>query len=121
MTNFINELQWCLEEFQHTPGDIAWIGSMDGSFRFDGDWSDFVEKFKHVEFDNGFGAPEIATDLVVVFRDGSWFGRGEYDGSEWWDYHVTPTLRPKTRSFDFVGGANCMWETLAEMAKKYGT
>jgi len=27
---------------------------------------------------------------VIVFNDGCWFDRREYDGSEWWTYNIVP-------------------------------
>ena len=34
---------------------------------------------------------EYNQDGAVVFKDKSWLGRGEYDGSEWWKYKTVPT------------------------------
>ena len=31
-------------------------------------------------------------NIVIVFEDGTWLERGEYDGSEWWEYKQKPTL-----------------------------
>ena len=39
-----------------------------------------------VDYDNGYGGNEIPMQLVVVFKDGSWLERWEYDGSEGWEY-----------------------------------
>jgi hypothetical protein len=41
------------------------------------------------EYDAGYGGQELFG--FVVFEDGSWLERGEYDGSEWWAYKKTPT------------------------------
>ena len=41
------------------------------------------------DYDSGYGLQELGG--VVVFKDGSWLERGEYDGSEWWEYKKTPT------------------------------
>ena len=40
------------------------------------------------EYDSGYGGQEL--DGIIVFNDGSWLSRGEYDGSEWWEYNTTP-------------------------------
>jgi hypothetical protein len=29
---------------------------------------------------------------MIWFKDGSWATRGEYDGSEWWEYHKLPQV-----------------------------
>ena len=57
-----------------------------------------IEHFKkiaNVEYDNGYGAPEVATDLTIILNDGCWLTRGEYDGSEWWAYHKAPAVIPE--------------------------
>lgn len=43
----------------------------------------------NIEYDDGFGGQELFG--IVRFKDGTWFTRGEYDGSEWWEYHAVPT------------------------------
>lgn len=42
------------------------------------------------DYDNGYGGQEINCLLAIVFKDGTWLERSEYDGSEWWDYKRTP-------------------------------
>lgn len=51
------------------------------------DFKDFCDKLDF-EYDDGFGAQELFG--VILLEDG-WFTRGEYDGSEWWEYHNRPT------------------------------
>ena len=51
----------------------------------------FIESIANIGYDNSYGAPEIAVDLVIV-GDNWWLTRGEYDGSEWWDFHTIPIL-----------------------------
>ena len=41
------------------------------------------------DYDDGYGGQNLHG--LVVFNDGSWLERGEYDGSEWWEYKHTPT------------------------------
>jgi len=41
-------------------------------------------------YDNGFGGQEV--DGEIWFKDGTWADRGEYDGSEWWNYHKCPKV-----------------------------
>ena len=51
-----------------------------------------------IDYDDGYGDQEIAVDLVVVFTDGGFLCREEYDGSEWWEYEppfrVLETQKP---------------------------
>ena len=44
------------------------------------------KKIGKIEYSGGFGAQEIAADLIIYFKDKSYITRGEYDGSEWWEY-----------------------------------
>ena len=59
------------------------------------------------EYDNGYGSQEL--DGTVWYSDGTWSDRGEYDGSEWWDYRKCPPLPTATdNSFESV-----LWRRLA--------
>lgn len=42
------------------------------------------------DYDNGYGSEELGGTLW--FTDGTWADRGEYDGSEWWEYHKLPEI-----------------------------
>jgi len=46
----------------------------------------FFEKIKEIEYDSGYGLQEINSSLEIVFRNGSFLKRSEYDGSEWWSF-----------------------------------
>lgn len=52
----------------------------------------FLEKLDF-EYDAGYGLQKL--DGCVWCVDGAWFDRGEYDGSEWWNYHRYPQI-PET-------------------------
>ena len=41
-------------------------------------------------YDRGYGCQELFGE--VLFNDGTWLSRGEYDGSEWWEYNIAPTV-----------------------------
>ena len=36
----------------------------------------------------GYGTQEVSGN--IVFKDGTWLDRAEYDGSEWWEYYKKP-------------------------------
>ena len=36
------------------------------------------------EYDEGYGSQHLFG--IILFNDGSWIIREEYDGSEWWEY-----------------------------------
>ena len=42
------------------------------------------------EYDNGFGCQELFG--TIWYEDGTWSSRGEYDGSEWWEYNSCPKI-----------------------------
>ena len=41
-------------------------------------------------YNNGFGGQVLGG--IIWFKDGTWADRGEYDGSEWWQYHKCPQV-----------------------------
>ena len=41
-------------------------------------------------YNNGYGGQEL--DGMIWYEDGTWTSRGEYDGSEWWNYHEVPDI-----------------------------
>ena len=41
-------------------------------------------------YDSGYGGRELFG--TIWYTDGTWSTRGEYDGSEWWDYHSCPDI-----------------------------
>ena len=46
--------------------------------------------FLDKEYDRGYGCQELYGK--VLLDNGTWLERGEYDGSEWWDHMVPPTV-----------------------------
>ena len=51
------------------------------------------EQFKkdmNFAYDSGYGTMELSG--TIWLKDGTWLTRGEYDGSEWWDYHSLPEM-----------------------------
>jgi len=111
--NFRDETLWAIEESEHKEQDVLFVGSRDGRYRIS------IEKFKELanfEYNDGFGGQEIASDLIVYFKDKTYLYRREYDGSEWWEY-----LRPlnysendEYKSFSRLK-AEIGWETVAEI------
>lgn len=43
----------------------------------------------YYNYDNGYGGAEVP-ETYIVFNDNTWLSRGEYDGSEWWNYNECP-------------------------------
>lgn len=107
MINLWQETIRVLNIYGKNEADIIWVGRKD--FRIT------LENFKTVadkEYDNGLGAPEVATDLIVVGKD-FWLERHEYDGSEWWEYKSYPQMPTEVKQVSrVIEGA---WDTLAEI------
>jgi hypothetical protein len=91
LTNLLAETEKYLRDLHFKPSDVAWVGASDG--RVASSWDRFAALVHGLEYDAGYGAQEIASDLVVVFKDGSWLERDEYDGSEGWAYKHKPLLQ----------------------------
>ena len=89
--NLLQETLTALFNSGHKISDIVFIGSEESGHSCT--WTEF-EKMADREYDSGFGGAEVATDLIIVFRDGQKMWRGENDGSEWWEYS-TPFKQPK--------------------------
>jgi len=41
-------------------------------------------------YDAGYGGQEVYG--IIWYKDGTWSDRGEYDGSEWWNYNRVPDV-----------------------------
>lgn len=113
MTNLLHETREAITNSGHSIEQISFIGSADGKYRMT--WDQFTE-VADAEYHSGFGGAEVATDLIVLFVDGKRMWRGEYDGSEWWEFDPPVSVdynnaeaKPITR---LIGG---LWTSLAEL------
>lgn len=113
MTNLLHETQDAITRSGHSVEQITFIGSADGTYRMT--WDEFTG-LANAEYDSGFGGAEVATDLIVLFSDGKRLWRGEYDGSEWWEFD--PPVSVDYNSAEgkpiahLIGG---LWTSLAEL------
>lgn len=111
MQNFLQETKNVIRDSGHTVDDVMFIGSRDGEYRLK---FDEFSKLADFEYDSGYGGQVIALDMIVYFYDKSYIVRGEYDGSEWWeyrtplDYHDTDTHKP------FSNMQGC-WDTIKRL------
>lgn len=102
--NLLKETIECLNENGKQTSDVLWVGrnyyiyKTDESFCYKSTWDDFCLK-ANFEYDNGYGGAEIPMDLVIVGKD-FWLERGEYDGSEWWEFKTMPVEPEETRELD---------------------
>lgn len=89
MINLLQETESAVLASQHQLTDIVFIGSKIRDFSTD--WETF-KLYSNFDYDNGFGLQRIINDLVVVFSDGSWLERNEYDGAENWIFKSLPKI-----------------------------
>lgn len=114
MTNLLQETREGIAQSGHTPEGIVFIGSRETGHRCT--WAEF-EGLADIEYNAGFGGQEIASDLEIVFSDGATMTRGEYDGSEWWNFS-RPFTEPKESHPITSLLANIGWSSLAEIARR---
>lgn len=53
------------------------------------DETNFIRVLHSIDYDDGYGIQQLFG--VIVFKNGTWMERREYDGSEWWEYYRVPT------------------------------
>ena len=99
--NALYELEHKLQAIKKTFEDISWavvaLGDPDGEStqercileRGCKECEEFKDRLETIEYDSGYGVQYLYG--VVVFNDGTWLERGEYDGAEWWQYKKTPS------------------------------
>lgn len=119
MSNLLSETKKAIKGSGHKPGDIIFIGSTDSGHSCT--WEEF-EKLADFEYDNGYGGQEVAEDLRIVFSDGSSMWRGEYDGSEWWEYGEPFEMPKELRPIKTLCSGD-LWTSLEQMNRpggKYG-
>jgi hypothetical protein len=63
------------------------------------DWSKFLSDL-NFEYDAGYGGQNLFG--TIWYADGTWSDRGEYDGSEWYEYHICPTIPKELNRLDKV-------------------
>ena len=51
------------------------------------------------KYDSGYGGQELY-GTVWLIEEGTWFERGEYDGSEWWEYKECPQVPDELKRED---------------------
>lgn len=82
--NLKKETLKVLQDHGKNKADVKYVCGADFQISLEQFW-----KLADTEYNSSYGAPEIATDLTLIGED-FWMERGEYDGSEWWDFHTMP-------------------------------
>lgn len=80
MGNLLKETERYIKDSGHTTEDIIFIDSEESGHCWD--WLEF-DVIGDINYDSGFDAQEIATDLVTVFSDGNKMWIDEYDDYEY--------------------------------------
>lgn len=111
--NLYKETIEILKEHGKTFDDVVVICGDDFQITKD----DFI-KYSNTEYDSGYGAPEVAEDLLVIGA-GFWLERHEYDGSEWWEYKEIPERNElpfrKINALTVRQAYKIGWETLESL------
>lgn len=82
MINYGQETTKALANRGYTVFDIDWIGTHDFTISVE----EFFKAAYNTNYNNSYGCVATPMDIVIVMKDGNWFERSEYDGSEWWAY-----------------------------------
>ena len=109
MLNLLTETKEILKENDKELSEILWIGSSQDDFYIP---LEHALEIMDIEYNDGFGAQNVAKDLIVVGKDW-WLERNEYDGSEWWEFKRMPIKPSKRRAIQHVVGG--MWSTLNDI------
>ena len=110
MTNLFDETVKILKIHSKTIADIEYIGSPETKINT----NKALELMKKTNYYNSFGRQEVAQNLMIK-GDGFIMTRGEYDGSEWWEYMPSELSLPQedtdVKSLETQEG----WESLEEI------
>lgn len=101
MEHLGNEIRYVLKAHSLAVADVAYVEAhdADGNPRYV-DVESFLAYADRVDYDSGYGGQNIDPYLEIVLKDGSWFDRREYDGSEWFEYHSPRNVDVEVEPFD---------------------
>lgn len=108
MKNLLNETLDKLNEQGKTWDDVKWVGGNDYTIPL----ANFIDVAGKTNYDGGYGASQVATDLVIV-GEGWFLERYDYDGAEGWEYRVVPSKPALQRAVNKLSNESG-WCTLAE-------
>jgi hypothetical protein len=111
MINLLNETKEAIKRSGHTIKNIIFIGSEGSGHSCT--WEEFRD-LANVEYDSGYGGQKVASDLIFVFEDGQKMWRGEYDGSEWWEFG-SPFVMPENKLPIKSLFADIGWDSLQDI------
>ena len=111
-----NNLIKQIEDLIFETKNIAWIGSSDGELAMS--WGEFSYRFAQVEHDPEIARQELAVDLVIAMKDGTWYERDTDCGG--WTHKRVPRLAIDHKPFAYVSESDSPngswpWSTLEEL------
>lgn len=111
MMNLKEETLAILDAHGKGAKDVRWVGGDDFAIPIDTFW-----RLADQEYDDGYGAQEVAADLIVV-GDDFWLERYEYDGAERWDYKAMPQKPDRHEDVATIIGRDVdqYWASLARI------
>ena len=62
------------------------------------EYEEFLNKLDF-EYNEGYGGQELY-GTVWLMKPNTWLSRGEYDGSEWWEYNECPSVPEELKRED---------------------
>lgn len=112
--NLKNETIELLHKNGKTEKDVRWVGTTEFTIPVHLFW-----KLADQKYDSGYGAQEVAKDLIVV-GDEFWLERNDYDGAEWWEYKEFPHMSLEMREIETLIGREPIywWCTLGQMNER---
>jgi hypothetical protein len=110
MTILFDETVTVLESHGKTIADIEYIGSSETKINT----NKALELMKKTNYDSGYGSQKIADNLMIKGNDFI-MTRGEYDGSEWWNYMQTDPSLPQVDTDVKSLETNIGWDSLEEI------
>ncbi|QHJ85032.1 MAG: hypothetical protein [Bacteriophage sp.] len=101
MTNLIEDIKYTIQIYGKTLKEIAWVGDREGTLA--NSW-EFFEEYCDIDYEEGWDSG-ITSDIVVVFKDGSWLERDCDDEcmTDFWAYRKPPVKRTRSSSFLLKG------------------
>lgn len=109
MINLWEETIEVIEDNRRTWDDVTHISGTN----FQISKENYERVAKNTYYNSGFGSADVATDLVI-YGAGFLMKRGEYDGSEWWEF-VEFDPHPNLPVVEINRLAGGMWNTLEEL------
>ena len=62
------------------------------------EYQEFLHKIDF-EYNDGYGGQELY-GTIWLMKPNTWLSRGEYDGSEWWEYNECPSVPEELKRED---------------------